>query len=171
MTRKIDKRACRKFAIPELEFNLNEGILHVERCPYIIRTAVHNISGQRILVLYIYQSENILAGSIKPRWVMFHSRDDFATLSFRENTNTEVVGWIRSHWIYELRARKKEISDSTDWRSGSILDGDFDEEIEAMDAIDEEINQRAWDQYNSEDHSNESYGVHREHGWYLPNDD
>ena len=66
---------------------------------------------------------------------------------------------------------KKEISDSTDWRSGSILDGDFDEEIEAMDAIDEEINQRAWDQYNSEDHSNESYGVHREHGWYLPNDD
>lgn len=85
MTRKIDKRACRKFAMPELEFNLNEGVLHVENCPYIIRTAVRNISGQRILVLYIYQSENILAGSLKPRWVMFHSRDDFATLSFRED--------------------------------------------------------------------------------------
>lgn len=85
MTRKIDKRACRKFAMPELEFNLNEGVLHVESCPYIIRTAVRNISGQRILVLYIYQSESILAGSIKPRWVMFHSRDDFATLSFRED--------------------------------------------------------------------------------------
>ena len=85
MTRKIDKRACRKFAMPELEFNLNEGVLHVESCPYIIRTAVRNISGQRILVLYIYQRESILAGSIKPRWVMFHSRDDFATLSFRED--------------------------------------------------------------------------------------
>lgn len=85
MTRKIDKRACRKFAMPELEFNLNEGVLHVESCPYIIRTAVLNIAGQRILVLYIYQRESILAGSIKPRWVMFHSRDDFATLSFREN--------------------------------------------------------------------------------------
>lgn len=85
MTRKIDKRACRKFAMPELEFNLNEGVLHVESCPYIIRTAVRNIAGQRILVLYIYQRESILAGSIKPRWVMFHSRDDFATLSFREN--------------------------------------------------------------------------------------
>lgn len=85
MTRKIDKRACRKFTMPELEFNLNEGVLHVENCPYIIRTAVRNISGQRILVLYIYQSENILAGSLKPRWVMFHSRDDFATLSFRED--------------------------------------------------------------------------------------
>lgn len=85
MTRKIDKRACRKFAMPELEFNLNEGVLHVENCPYIIRTAVRNIAGQRILVLYIYQRESILAGSIKPRWVMFHSRDDFATLSFRED--------------------------------------------------------------------------------------
>ena len=79
--------------------------------------------------------------------------------------------WLRSTSEDELRARKKEITDSTDWRSGSILDGDFDEEIEALDAIDEEINQRAWDQYNSEDHSYESYGVHREHGWYLPNDD
>ncbi|MFY0427875.1 PcfJ domain-containing protein [Vescimonas sanitatis] len=85
MTRKIDKRACRKFAMPELEFNLNEGVLHVESYPYIIRTAVQNIAGQRILVLYIYQRESILAGSIKPRWVMFHSRDDFATLSFRED--------------------------------------------------------------------------------------
>lgn len=85
MTRKIDKRACRKFAMPELEFNLNEGVLHVESCPYIIRTAVRNIAGQRILALYIYQRERILAGSIKPRWVMFHSRDDFATLSFRED--------------------------------------------------------------------------------------
>lgn len=85
MTRKIDKRACRKLAMPELEFNLNEGVLHVESCPYIIRTAVRNIAGQRILVLYIYQRESILAGSIKPRWVMFHRRDDFATLSFRED--------------------------------------------------------------------------------------
>lgn len=85
MTRKIDKRACRKFAMPELEFNLNEGVLHVESYPYIIRTAVRNIAGQRILVLYIYQRESILAGSIKPRWVMFHSRDDFATFSFRED--------------------------------------------------------------------------------------
>lgn len=85
MTRKIDKRACRKFALPELEFNLNEGVLHVESCPYIIRTAVRNIAGQRILMLYIYQREHILTGSINPRWVMFQSRDDFATLSFREN--------------------------------------------------------------------------------------
>ena len=51
MTRKIDKRACRKLAMPELKFNLNEGVLHVESCPYIIRTAVRNIAGQRMVMV------------------------------------------------------------------------------------------------------------------------
>lgn len=107
MTRKIDKRACRKLAMPELEFNLNEGVLHVESCPYIIRTAVRNISGQRILVLYIYQRENILAGSIKPRWVMFHSRDDFATLSFREDAKAtwqcSTLGSLDRIWGFDSK--------------------------------------------------------------------
>ncbi len=107
MTRKIDKRACRKFAMPELEFNLNEGVLHVESCPYIIRTAVRNISGQHILVLYIYQRENILAGSIKPRWVMFQSRDDFATLSFREDAKVtwqcSTLGSLDRIWGFDSK--------------------------------------------------------------------
>ena len=107
MTRKIDKRACRKFAMPELEFNLNEGVLHVESCPYIIRTAVRNIAGQRILVLDIYQRESILAGSIKPRWVMFHSRDDFATLSFRENAKAtwqcSTLGSLDRIWGFDSK--------------------------------------------------------------------
>lgn len=105
--RKIDKRACRKLAMPELEFNLNEGVLHVESCPYIIRTAVHNISGQRILVLYVYQRESILAGSIKPRWVMFHSRDDFATLSFREDAKAtwqcSTLGSLDRIWGFDSK--------------------------------------------------------------------
>lgn len=105
--RKIDKRACRKLAMPELEFNLNEGVLHVESCPYIIRTAVHNISGQRILVLYVYQRESVLAGSIKPRWVMFHSRDDFATLSFREDAKAtwqcSTLGSLDRIWGFDSK--------------------------------------------------------------------
>ena len=80
-------------------------------------------------------------------------------------------GWLESSDDDELRSRKSEIEAGTDWESGSILDGDFDDEIEAIEAIDEELNQREWDKYNSEEHSDESYGVHREHGWYLPNDD
>lgn len=107
MMRKIDKRACRKLAMPELEFNLNEGVLHVESCPYIIRTAVHNITGQRILVLYVYQRESILAGSIKPRWVMFHSRDDFATLSFREDAKAtwqcSTLGSLDRIWGFDSK--------------------------------------------------------------------
>lgn len=107
MTRKIDKRACRKLAMLELEFNLNEGVLHVESCPFIIRTAVRNIAGQRILVLYIYQRESILAGSIKPRWVMFHSRDDFATLSFREDAKAtwqcSTLGSLDRIWGFDSK--------------------------------------------------------------------
>ena len=79
--------------------------------------------------------------------------------------------WLKSASEDEIRAKKSEIQSGTDWSSGSIFGGDFDAEITAMDAIDDELNQRAWDRYNSEDHSNDSYGVHREHGWYLPNDD
>ena len=71
----------------------------------------------------------------------------------------------------ELLEKKSEIEVGTDWMSGSILGGDFDEEINAIDAIDEELNKREWDRYSSEKHSDESYGVRREHGWYLPNDD
>ena len=78
---------------------------------------------------------------------------------------------LRSASEGELRAKKERIKANTDWRSGSILNGDFDCEIEALDAIDEEINRRSWERYNSEDHSKESYGVRREHGWYLQNDD
>ena len=79
--------------------------------------------------------------------------------------------WLSSSDDDLLRKRKKEIISQTDWDSGSVLNGDFDEVLEAMDAIDEELNQRDWDRYNREDHSNKNYGVHREHGWYLPNDD
>ena len=68
---------------------------------------MHNISGQRILVLYIYQRESILAGSIKPRWVMFHSRDDFATLSFREDAKAtwqcSTLGSLDRIWGFDSK--------------------------------------------------------------------
>ena len=79
--------------------------------------------------------------------------------------------WFKSASDDDLRSEKSRIQSDTDWSSGSILNGDFDNEIKQMDDIDEELNQRAWDRYNSEDRSDKSYGVRREHGWYLPNDD
>lgn len=78
--------------------------------------------------------------------------------------------WMRRASDDELRSKKKDIQDSTDWSSGSILDGDFDNILKKLDSIDEELNNRSWDRCRSEICSS-SYGVHREHGWYLPNDD
>ena len=71
----------------------------------------------------------------------------------------------------DLREKKQRISSETDWRSGSILDGDFDDEISEIDAIDEELDRRSRNRAKKRSKSGTSYGVHREHGWYLPNDD
>ena len=58
-------------------------------------------------MLYIYQRESILAGSIKPRWVMFHSRDDFATLSFREDAKAtwqcSTLGSLDRIWGFDSK--------------------------------------------------------------------
>lgn len=78
--------------------------------------------------------------------------------------------WLKSANDEELRRKKLEIQYSIDW-SGSILDGDYNSEIDALDSIDEELNQRAWKRYNSTPHTTTDYGIHREHGWYLRNDD
>ena len=63
-------------------------------------------------------------------------------------------GWLKSSDDDELRSRKSEIESETDWSSGSILDGDFDDESEAIEPIDEEltaVNQRGvkkWPEMN-----------------------
>ena len=41
-------------------------------------------------------------------------------------------GWLKSADDDELRSKKSEITSGTDWGSGSILDGDFDKEIEGL---------------------------------------
>ena len=82
-----------------------------------------------------------------------------------------LLDWILSATDAALEARKDAIRTETDWESGSILDGDFDEEIEEYDAIDEEIGKRRDAANARERKPGASYGVHREHGWYLPNDD
>lgn len=79
--------------------------------------------------------------------------------------------WLKFASEETLRNKNDEIRKNTDWDSGSILDGDFDKELEDMDAIDDELNKRSWRKSKRTKKSDESYGVHREHGWYLPNDD
>lgn len=84
----IKKRECRKFADPGLKMNRNHGLLHAAKVKYIVRTAVKNIGGKRLLVLYIYQREQAAAGNFKPVWTMFQSRTEYITLSRREDGST-----------------------------------------------------------------------------------
>ena len=84
----IKKRECRKFADPGLKMNRNHGLLHAEEVKYIVRTAVKNIGGKRLLVLYIYQREQAAAGNFKPVWTMFQGRREYTTLSYREDGST-----------------------------------------------------------------------------------
>ena len=69
-----------------------------------------------------------------------------------------------------LKGKKRKIIEKTDWRSGSILGGDFDKEIRKIDRIDAKA-RRKENRKRGKGSKGKSYGVRREHGWYLPNDD
>lgn len=84
----MDKRALRKHINPKLHFNLNNGLFCTERINYIVRTAVKNISGHRILILYFYLTENILEGNYTPIWTVFQSSNEYLTYS-----NTGATRW------------------------------------------------------------------------------
>ncbi len=81
----INKRKCRKYAEPGLKMNLRSGLLHAGQIRYIVRTAIKNIAGQRVLVLYIYSRERLAAGNIQPLRTMFQSKEDYITYVQREN--------------------------------------------------------------------------------------
>lgn len=85
---KINKKECRKFADPGLKMNQRNGLLHAGNVKYIVRTAVKNIGGKRLLVLYIYLREQAAAGDFRPVWTMFQSRTEFITLSRKQDGST-----------------------------------------------------------------------------------
>lgn len=84
----LNKRECRKHADTELKFDRNSGLLRVEGIRYVIRTAIKNIAGQRLLLLYVYPCEKIADGDFHPKWTMFQSRTDYVTLAVRDNGTT-----------------------------------------------------------------------------------
>lgn len=85
---KINKRECRKFADPGLKMNPGNGLLHAGNVKHIVRTAVKNVGGKRLLVLYIYLREQAAAGDFRPVWTMFQSRTEFITLSRNPDGST-----------------------------------------------------------------------------------
>ena len=53
----MNKRVLRKYADPHIRFQKSNGLLHCSQIKYIVRTAVKNIDGTRMLVLYLYEAE------------------------------------------------------------------------------------------------------------------
>lgn len=85
---KLDKRKCRKYADPGLNIQPDSGILHAGQIAYIVRTATKIIDHHRTLILYIYPREQAAQGDSRPRWTMFHCKDDFLTLARNEDGST-----------------------------------------------------------------------------------
>lgn len=85
---KINKKECRKFADPGTKMQLNNGLLYAGQIVYIVRTDVRIIDRHKILILYIHPREKAAHGDFKPCMTMFQSRNDFATLEFRDDGST-----------------------------------------------------------------------------------
>lgn len=85
---KLNKKECRSYAVPELKFAKNNGLLYAEQIKHIIRTGIKNIAGQRVLLLYIYTKEQLADGNLIPLWTVFQSRDAYMTLAHREDGTT-----------------------------------------------------------------------------------
>lgn len=81
----LSKRACRRYADPKLAFQQNNGLLHSGQIKYIVRTTIKNVGGKRILLLYIYLREQLIKGEYSPLWTMFQGKEDFITLTARED--------------------------------------------------------------------------------------
>lgn len=85
---KLDKRECRKFALPDRVPDPNRGIFHFRGLTHIVCSAVKLIGGHKTLVLYVYQRESVIAGDLRPVWTMFQNRDDYITLAQKEDGKT-----------------------------------------------------------------------------------
>lgn len=93
----MDKRALRKYAIPNGKPNPQNGLFYAEQVHYVVRTAIKNIAHRRTLVLYIYAKENVLSGDYIPRLTMFQVKDDYITLCHDERGTrwqTSMFGYL-----------------------------------------------------------------------------
>lgn len=82
---KLGKKECRKYADFVWKPDSENGLLHAEQIKYVVRSAVHIIAHQRVLILYIYPRTKILEGKIKPLWIVFQNRTDYLTLEHKED--------------------------------------------------------------------------------------
>ena len=75
----INKRICRQYADPGLSISPGSGLLCMDSVRYIVRTAVKNIAGQRLLLLYFYSREQAAEGRYVPVYTLFQAKNDYIT--------------------------------------------------------------------------------------------
>lgn len=96
--KKIDKRACRKVAQEPVWIHPNNALLYIPSIEYVLRAVVRNISGKRMLVIYMIPVAAAREGNTTPKYVVFQGKDDFVTLEYCENGKTK---WrtTRTKWL------------------------------------------------------------------------
>ena len=67
---KLNKRACRKYAEPKWNMDLNNGLFSADQLQYLVRTVIKNVDHQRVLILYVYDKKQVAAGELCSRAVM-----------------------------------------------------------------------------------------------------
>jgi predicted RNA-binding Zn-ribbon protein involved in translation (DUF1610 family)/rubredoxin len=80
----INRRECLKYADPGLPFDLGSGLLYASQLEYITRSAVKNIAGRRVLLLYIYNRVRLSEGCNVPEYILYQYRNDYITLQIED---------------------------------------------------------------------------------------
>ncbi len=75
----LNKRLLRKYFSPTWKPNLQSGLLHTDIITNVVRSTVRNIGGTRVLILYVYAIEQLLAGNTIPCYTVFQSRKEYVT--------------------------------------------------------------------------------------------
>lgn len=73
----IDKKECRKYSNPGIKLDSGSGVLHYDKIEYIVCTEIKNIDRRRMLLLYFYNRNQVIAGCFEPEYTLFQCKDDY----------------------------------------------------------------------------------------------
>ncbi len=85
---KLNKRKCRVFADLGLKFLSGSGLLYAKQIDHIVRTAIKVLDHRKTLVIYVYSRELLAKGNCQPCYTVFQTKDDFITLSRKDDGST-----------------------------------------------------------------------------------
>ena len=85
----LDKRLCRRYGSERFPIRKNHGLLHIESVTHIVRVRFQNISGKRVMLLYLCPVAWMEDGMLKPQFVVYQTRDGYITLEHCGNGKTK----------------------------------------------------------------------------------